>query len=102
MGSSSNGKEKQQGNGNGKGEAFQRVKAEEWLDKKGARDNSYEATFGNSGWGAGAQAILGKVGALGICSNVWRTCKNIDLAYAIEKFETFLSEHTGSHDLFAC
>lgn len=41
--------------------AFQRVKAEEWLDKKGAWDNSYEATFGNSGWGAGAQAILGQV-----------------------------------------
>lgn len=41
--------------------AFQRVKAEEWLDKKGAWDNSYEGTFGNSGWGAGAQAILGKV-----------------------------------------
>ena len=41
--------------------AFQRVKAEEWLGKKGAWDNSYEATFGNSGWGAGAQAILGQV-----------------------------------------
>ena len=41
--------------------AFQRVRAEEWLDKKGAWDNSYQATFGESGWGAGAQAILGQV-----------------------------------------
>ena len=41
--------------------AFQRVKAEEWLGKKGAWDNSYQATFGNDGWGAGAQAILGQV-----------------------------------------
>ena len=41
--------------------AFQRVKAEEWLGKKGAWDNSYEATFGSDGWGAGAQAILGQV-----------------------------------------
>lgn len=41
--------------------AFQRVKADEWLDKKGAWDNSYEATFGDSGWGAKAQQILGKV-----------------------------------------
>ncbi len=37
------------------------MKAEEWLGKKGAWDNSYEATFGSSGWGAGAQAILGQV-----------------------------------------
>ena len=41
--------------------AFQRVKAEEWLDKKAARDNSYEATFGNAGWGAKAQEVLGQV-----------------------------------------
>ena len=41
--------------------AFQRGKAEEWLGKKGAWDNSYQATFGNDGWGAGAQAILGQV-----------------------------------------
>ena len=40
---------------------FQRVNAEEWLDKKGAWSNSYEANFGNQGWGAGAQAILGQV-----------------------------------------
>jgi hypothetical protein len=45
------------------GRAFQRVKAEEWLGRKGAWDNSYEAVFGNTGWGAGAQAILGKVNA---------------------------------------
>ncbi len=37
------------------------MRAEEWLDKKGAWDNSYQATFGEGGWGAGAQAILGQV-----------------------------------------
>ena len=41
--------------------AFQRVKDEEWLGKKGAWDNSYEATFGGDGWGAKAQAVLGAV-----------------------------------------
>ena len=41
--------------------AFQRVKAEEWLDKTGAHDNSYKATFGSSGWGAKAQEVLGQV-----------------------------------------
>ena len=40
---------------------FQRVNAEEWLDKKGSWNNSYEANFGSRGWGAGAQAILGQV-----------------------------------------
>ncbi len=48
-------------NGKGEGRAFQRVKADEWLNQKGAWNNSYEANFGNSGWGAGAQAVLGKV-----------------------------------------
>ena len=42
-------------------QAFQRVKAEEWLDKTGAHDNSYKATFGSSGWGAKAQEVLGQV-----------------------------------------
>ena len=42
-------------------QAFQRVKAEEWLDKSGAHDNSYKATFGSSGWGAKAQEVLGQV-----------------------------------------
>jgi hypothetical protein len=41
--------------------AFQRVKADEWLDKKGAWDNSYEGTFGQDGWGWKAQEVLGKV-----------------------------------------
>ena len=41
--------------------AFQRVKAEEWLGDKAARDNSYHATFGSGGWGAGAQEVLGRV-----------------------------------------
>ena len=41
--------------------AFQRVKADEWLNSKAARNNSYEATFGNQGWGAKAQEVLGQV-----------------------------------------
>ncbi len=41
--------------------AFQRVKAEEWLDKKGAINNHYEATFGQAGWGYKAQQVLGQV-----------------------------------------
>lgn len=41
--------------------AFQRVKADDWLGKKGARDNSYKATFGSNGWGAKAEAVLGQV-----------------------------------------
>lgn len=40
---------------------FQRVNAEEWLDKKGAWDNRYEATFGQGGWGFKAQQVLGAV-----------------------------------------
>ena len=39
--------------------SFRRVTDEEWLGKKGAWDNSYEATFGSSGWGAKAQQVLG-------------------------------------------
>lgn len=41
--------------------AFQRVKAEEWINKRAAKDNSYKGTFGSSGWGAKAQEVLGKV-----------------------------------------
>ncbi|KAL6763959.1 hypothetical protein V8C86DRAFT_3022592 [Haematococcus lacustris] len=41
--------------------AFQRVKAEEWLGKKGSVDNSYEGTFGEAGWGYKAQQVLGAV-----------------------------------------
>lgn len=41
--------------------AFQRVKADEWLGKKGSWDNSYVGTFGESGWGFKAQQILGQV-----------------------------------------
>jgi len=41
--------------------AFQRVKEEEWLGKKGAWDNSYVGTFGEDGWGYKAQEVLGKV-----------------------------------------
>ncbi len=35
--------------------------AEEWLGKKGSWDNSYEATFGQAGWGAKANQILSQV-----------------------------------------
>ena len=38
--------------------AFKRVNDEEWLGKKGAWDNSYEAKFGSSGWGAKASQTL--------------------------------------------
>lgn len=41
--------------------AFRRVQAEDWVGKKGSWDNSYGATFGNQGWGAKAQEVLGKV-----------------------------------------
>lgn len=44
--------------------AFQRVKADEWLNEKGSWDNSYEGTFGRNGWGWKAQEVLGKVRAL--------------------------------------
>ncbi len=37
------------------------MKAEEWLGKKGSWDNQYESTFGQEGWGARAQAVLGAV-----------------------------------------
>jgi hypothetical protein len=40
--------------------SFRRVKSEEWLGKKGSMANSYEATFGNEGWGAKAQQVLGQ------------------------------------------
>ncbi len=43
------------------GRAFQRVKADEWLDQKGSLNNSYQATFGDEGWGAKAQQVLGQV-----------------------------------------
>ena len=41
--------------------AFKRVNDDEWLDKKGAWDNSYAAKFGNSGWGAKASETLSQV-----------------------------------------
>ena len=41
--------------------AFQRVKVDEWLGKTGSWNNSYNATFGEAGWGARAQAVLGTV-----------------------------------------
>lgn len=41
--------------------SFRRVKSEEWVGKKGSMDNTYEGTFGESGWGARAQAVLGQV-----------------------------------------
>ena len=38
--------------------AFQRVDVSKWMGKKGSHDNSYEAAFGNDGWGARASAVL--------------------------------------------
>lgn len=53
--------------------AFKRVNDDEWLGKKGAWDNSYEAKFGSSGWGAKASQTL-----LQVChtwnSNCIRLC----------------------------
>lgn len=50
------------GNASGRGptgaRAFKRVNDEEWLGKKGAWDNSYEAKFGTSGYGAKASQTL--------------------------------------------
>ena len=55
------------GNASGRGStaarAFKRVNDEEWLGKKGAWDNSYEAKFGNSGYGAKASQTLLQVTA---------------------------------------
>ena len=51
----------------GAGRAFQRVKAEEWIGKKGAINNSYQATFGEEGWGAKAQQVLGQVSKATYC-----------------------------------
>ena len=49
------------GEGGTAAKAFQRVKADEWLGKKGSWDNSYVGTFGAEGWGFKAQQILGQV-----------------------------------------
>lgn len=51
-----------EGNQGTAAKAFQRVKADEWLGKKGSWDNSYVGTFGQDGWGFKAQQILGQVG----------------------------------------
>lgn len=59
-----NGAHKDPNSNNSKGsaaKAFQRVQAEQWLNQKGSWDNSYEGTFGQSGWGFKAQQVLGQV-----------------------------------------
>lgn len=38
-----------------------RVNSAEWLGKKGSWDMSYEGTFGDAGYGAKAQEVLGQV-----------------------------------------
>ena len=45
----------------GPNKPFQRVNVEEWMGKKGSHCNTYEAAFGEDGWGAGAERILGAV-----------------------------------------
>ena len=37
------------------------MNSSEWLGQKGSWDMSYEGTFGESGYGAKAQAVLGQV-----------------------------------------
>ena len=34
------------------------MKSEEWVGKVGSRDNTYEGTFGQDGWGYKAQQVL--------------------------------------------
>jgi hypothetical protein len=41
--------------------AMRRVNSSEWLGKQGSWDMSYEGTFGDSGYGAKAQQVLGQV-----------------------------------------
>jgi len=67
--------------------AFKRVNDEEWLGKKGAWDNSYEAKFGSSGWGAKASQTLLQVAATSIVPAVVEqlpTCKT--LLYLVHKY----------------
>ena len=56
--------------------AFKRVNDDEWLDKKGAWDNSYAAKFGASGWGAKASETLLQVclGSLVLTLHHCRRC----------------------------
>lgn len=51
--------------------AFKRVDDNEWLNKKGAWDNSYAAKFGNSGWGAKASETLLQVSVMPM--HIWRS-----------------------------
>ena len=51
--------------------AFKRVNDEEWLGKKGAWDNSYEAKFGNSGYGAKASQTLLQVHSFDASGSVY-------------------------------
>ena len=43
------------------GTPFQRVDVEKWMGKKGAHNNSYEAAFGDKGWGYKANQTLMQV-----------------------------------------
>lgn len=54
--------------------AFKRVNDDEWLGKKGAWDNSYEAKFGSSGWGAKASQTL-----LQVCHTLNSNCISLCL-----------------------
>ncbi len=45
----------------GPNKPFQRVDVEKWMGKKGSHCNTYEAAFGDGGWGAGAEKVLGGV-----------------------------------------
>ena len=60
------------GSGGTGAKAFQRVKDDEWLGKRGSWSNSYADTFGEAGWGAKASATLQQVTPAHLCNGLCR------------------------------
>ena len=58
------------GSGGTGAKAFQRVKDDEWLGKRGSWSNSYADTFGEAGWGAKASATLQQVNLACLCNEL--------------------------------
>lgn len=58
------------GSGGTGAKAFQRVKDDEWLGKRGSWSNSYADTFGEAGWGAKASATLQQVSLARLCNGL--------------------------------
>ena len=58
------------GSGGTGAKAFQRVKDDEWLGKRGSWSNSYADTFGEAGWGAKASATLQQVNMARLCNGL--------------------------------